>query len=124
MGLRLQVCMLLEVLRGAAAATLPTTFDALLALFSSLLGPLLTVHAAFKHIAPVVALLLKLADDIVEAMTSYMESQQQKQQLLNWVLQLLVQYRDSNLWQVRGAGCMYCATGCAGVYAHTGQGCW
>lgn len=93
--------MMLEVLRGAATATVPNTFEALLALFSSLLGPLLTLHTAFKHVAHVVALLLKLADDIVEAMTAYIESQQQKEQLLNWVLQLLAQYRDSNLWQVR-----------------------
>lgn len=92
--------MMLEVLRGAAAATLPNTFEALLGLYSGLLGPLLTLHHAFKHTAPVVALLLKLADDIVEAMTGYMESPQQKEQLLNWVLQLLAQYRDSNLWQV------------------------
>jgi hypothetical protein len=92
--------MMLEVLRGAAAATMPNTFEALLGLFSGLLGPLLALHHAFKHTAPVVALLLKLADDIVEAMTGYMESPQQKEQLLNWVLQLLAQYRDSNLWQV------------------------
>lgn len=92
--------MMLEVLRGAATAALPTTFEALSALFSGLLSPLLTLHSAFKHIAHVVALLLKLADDIVEALTGYMESQQQKEQLLNWVLQLLAQYRDSNLWQV------------------------
>jgi hypothetical protein len=92
--------MMLEVLRGAATAALPSTFEALSALFSGLLNPLLTLHTAFKHIAHVVALLLKLADDIVEALTGYMESQQQKEQLLNWVLQLLAQYRDSNLWQV------------------------
>lgn len=97
---QLQVCMMLEVLRGAATAALPSTFEALSALFSGLLSPLLTLHTAFKHIAQVVALLLKLADDIVEALTGYMESQQQKEQLLNWVLQLLAQYRDSNLWQV------------------------
>jgi hypothetical protein len=34
-------------------------------------------------------------------MTAYMEAPQQKAQLLNWVLQLLAQYRASNLWQVR-----------------------
>jgi hypothetical protein len=93
--------MMLEVLRGAATATLPNTFVALSGLVSSLLGPLLTLHSAFKHVAHVVALLLKLADDIVEAMTAYMEAPQQKAQLLNWVLQLLAQYRASNLWQVR-----------------------
>jgi hypothetical protein len=95
--------MMLEVLRGAATATQAQTFDALSGLFSGLLSPLLALHRAFKHNAPVVALLLKLADDIVEAMTTYMESAQQKQQLLEWVLQLLAQYRDSNLWQVRSA---------------------
>eukprot|EP00878_Enallax_costatus_P024514 GHUV01026164.1.p1 GENE.GHUV01026164.1~~GHUV01026164.1.p1 ORF type:complete len:1105 (+),score=386.39 GHUV01026164.1:1431-4745(+) len=97
---QLQVCCGLEVLRGAAAGTLPSTFPALLNMFNSLLNPLLTLHAAFKHVAPVVALLLKLADDIVENLSVYMEGVQQKEQLLNWTLQLLVQYRDSNLWQV------------------------
>lgn len=92
--------MMLEVLRGAATAALPNTFEALSALFSGLLSPLLALHIAFKHVAHVVALLLKLADDIVEALTGYLESHQQKEQLLNWVLQLLAQYRDSNLWQV------------------------
>lgn len=91
---------MLEVLRGAASATLANTFEALLAMFTSLLQPLLTLHSAFRQHAPVVALLLKLADDVVENMTSYMESAQQKEQLLNWMLQLLAQYRDSNLWQV------------------------
>lgn len=94
--------MMVEVLRGAATATLPNTFEALLGLFNSLLSPLLALHHAFRQTASVVALLLKLADDIVEAMTAYIESPQQKEQLLNWVLQLLAQYRDSNLWQVSG----------------------
>lgn len=95
---------MLEVLRGAAAGTLPQTFPAMLNMFSSLLTPLLTLHAAFKHVAPVVALLLKLADDIVENLEVYIESVQQREQLLNWTLQLLMQYRDSNLWQVGGNG--------------------
>lgn len=91
---------MLEVLRGAAAGTLPATFPAMLNMFTGLLTPLLTLHTAFKHVAPVVALLLKLADDTVENMSVYMEGVQQKEQLLNWTLQLLMQYRDSNLWQV------------------------
>lgn len=98
--LPLQVSCMLEVLRGAATATQPNSFNALLSMFSSLLGPLLTLHSAFKHQPPVVALLLKLADDVVENMTTYIEDVQQKEQLLNWMLQLLAQYRDSNLWQV------------------------
>lgn len=97
---QLQVCCMLEVLRGAAAGALPATCPALLGLFSGLLGPLLALHAAFKHVAPVVALLLKLADDIVENVGVYIEAPQQREQLLNWTLQLLMQYRDSNLWQV------------------------
>eukprot|EP00775_Hariotina_reticulata_P007177 gene7177-7391_t len=97
---QLQVCCLLEVLRGAAAAALPTTQPALSSMFLSLLVPLLTLHNAFKHVSPVVALLLKLADDIVDHLAVVMESQQHKEQVLNWTLQLLMQYRDSNLWQV------------------------
>jgi hypothetical protein len=92
---------MVEVLRGAAAGALPSTCPALLSLFSGLLGPMLTLHTAFKHVAPVVALLLKLADDIVENLSVYIEAPQQREQLLNWTLQLLMQYRDSNLWQVR-----------------------
>lgn len=92
---------MVEVLRGAAAGTLPCTFPALSHMFNSLLAPVLTLHAAFKHVAPVVALILKLADDIVESMSLYMEGVQPKEQLLQWTLQLLMQYRDSNLWQVR-----------------------
>jgi hypothetical protein len=95
---------MLEVLRGAAAGALPispATCPALLHLFSGLLGPLLTLHTAFKHVAPVVALLLKLADDIMENLGVYIEAPQEREQLLNWTLQLLMQYRDSNLWQVR-----------------------
>lgn len=91
---------MLEVLRGAAAATLAATYPALASMFLSLLGPLLTLHCAFKHVSPVVALLLKLADDIVESLSVYMEAPQQKEQVLGWTLQLLMQYRDSNLWQV------------------------
>lgn len=107
----LQVCCGLEVLRGAAAATLPSTYPALLNIFNSLLNPLLALHAAFKYVAPVVALLLKLADDIVENLPVYMEEVQPKEHLLNWTLQLLVQYRDSNLWQVGGRN-MHCVTSC------------
>jgi hypothetical protein len=95
---------MVEVLRGAAAGTLPSTCPALLNLFSGLLGPMLTLHGAFKHVAPVVALLLKLADDIVGNLGVYVEAPQQREQLLNWTLQLLMQYRDSNLWQVRCRG--------------------
>lgn len=94
------MCCLLEVLRGAAAATLSATQPALSSMFLSLLGPLLTLHSAFKHVSPVVALLLKLADNIVDHLAVLMESQQQREQVLNWALQLLMQYRDSNLWQV------------------------
>jgi hypothetical protein len=105
--MHLQVCCMVEVLRGAAAGTLPSTCPALLNLFSGLLGPMLTLHSAFKHVAPVVALLLKLADDIVENLGVYIEAPQQREQLLNWTLQLLMQYRDSNLWQV------WCRQGCS-----------
>jgi hypothetical protein len=99
-SVQLQVACLLEVLRGAALATQPASFDALCSMFSGLLHPLLALHLAFKAVTPVVALLLKLADDVVENMSLYMESGAQKEQLLNWTLQLLSQYRDSNLWQV------------------------
>ena len=45
------------------------------------------------------ALLLKLADDLVESQASCLP-QQQAEQLLAWALKLLTQYSESNLWQV------------------------
>jgi hypothetical protein len=44
-----QVCCLLETLRGAARATLPSTQPALWALQSGLLQPLLAIHWAFRQ---------------------------------------------------------------------------
>jgi hypothetical protein len=47
----------------------------------------------------VVALLLKFAADMVAHQLDVVEYGQ-LQQVLQWVLQLLQQYRDSQLWQV------------------------
>ncbi|KAF8068447.1 xpo4 [Scenedesmus sp. PABB004] len=97
---QLQVCCMLEVLRGAAAGMTLGAFPALHALFGRLLEPLLALHTAFRACAPVVALLLKLADDVVENLGIFLEAPAAREALLRWTLQLLVQYRDSNLWQV------------------------
>ncbi len=94
------MCCLLETLRGAAHATLPSTQPALWQLFSGLLQPLLQLHWAFRHQPQVVALLLKLADDIVESQAHCLPAPL-AEQLLGWALKLLTQYSESNLWQVR-----------------------
>ncbi|KAI8465199.1 MAG: hypothetical protein J3K34DRAFT_461526 [Monoraphidium minutum] len=96
---QLQVCCLLETLRGAARATLPATQPALWGLFSGLLAPLLQLHWAFRHQPQVVALLLKLADDLVESQAHCLPAAQ-AEALLSWALKLLTQYSESNLWQV------------------------
>ncbi|GBF98214.1 hypothetical protein Rsub_10714, partial [Raphidocelis subcapitata] len=46
---QLQVCCLVETLRGALRATLPSTQPVLWQLLSGLLQPLLTLHWAFRH---------------------------------------------------------------------------
>lgn len=102
-GLVPQVCCMLEVLRGAARASISMCQPTLLRLFLGLLQPLLVLHSAFKAQHPVVALLLRLADDIVAYQLDVV-TPEQLQQVLGWVLLLLQQYRDSNLWQVRGRG--------------------
>jgi len=91
----------LETLRGAARATVPSTQPALWQLLSGLLQPLLQLHWAFRHQAQVVALLLKLADDVVESQAHCLLPAQ-AEQLLAWALKLLTQYSESNLWQVGG----------------------
>lgn len=97
-----QVCGLLETLRGAALATLPSTQSALFSLYSELLPALLQLHSAFKHHAQVVTLLLKLIDAVIEGHVSYLDPAQLSA-LLGWTLQLLTQYSKSNLWQVGDA---------------------
>ncbi len=69
----LQLCGLLESLRGATRASLSRTQGALFALVARLLQALLVVAHAFRaHTAPV-ALVLKLATDVVEHHVSHLK---------------------------------------------------
>ena len=107
----LRACCLLETLRGAALGTLPSTQRAVYAQLSTLLPSLLALHDAFKRRPDVVALLLKLADALVETQADALGATQAgggaapggagagARPLLEWALALLRQYQASQLWQ-------------------------
>ncbi|KAF5830248.1 hypothetical protein DUNSADRAFT_14821 [Dunaliella salina] len=96
------LCSCLETLRGATCATLARTQAPLWAMTASLLGPLLALQRAFKHHTLVVALILKLAGNIVENHVSYLKPHEGGV-LLQWVLVLLQQYAEDNQWVKEGA---------------------
>lgn len=95
------LCSCLETLRGATCATLARTQAPLWTMTASLLGHLLTLQRAFKHHTLVVALLLKLAGNIVENHVSYLKPDEGGV-LLQWVLVLLQQYAEDNQWVKEG----------------------
>jgi hypothetical protein len=67
---------LLETFRGATRATLSRTQPPLFALVSRLLQPLLTLQHAFRAHTGTVALVLKLAAEVVEYHVSYLRVSQ------------------------------------------------
>ncbi|GIM17237.1 hypothetical protein Vretimale_19750, partial [Volvox reticuliferus] len=108
------LCGMLEVLRGGAcrgaAAAGPPARAAGWGLISELLAPLLVLQRAFGDDPRVGALLLKLAAGIVEHHVGYLPTDQ-AHLLMNWVLELLRQYRLGRAARVSVAAAAAAARG-------------
>lgn len=95
----LQLLCMLESLRGAAGSGLSKSQQWLCGMFLHLLPALLKVQEACAQQPGVVALVLKLAGDIVNNFVILMKVDQ-VQDLLQWVLQVLGQYSSSQLYRI------------------------
>ncbi|CAD7696668.1 unnamed protein product [Ostreobium quekettii] len=94
-----EVCRQLEALRGAARGTAEAANHAVWAMFSALFQPLLQVMEAFRAYTNVTYLILKLAGEVMDSQSPYLDSAN-TQALFQWMLALIKLYSKHNLGAV------------------------
>ncbi|GAX80807.1 hypothetical protein CEUSTIGMA_g8243.t1 [Chlamydomonas eustigma] len=92
-------CLVIEAMRGATIGTLSATQPAVWNLSAPLLGPMIHLYRRLKGHSIFVALLLKLAAEMVDNHVSFLKPAE-LDLLIRWVLELLQQYSQENRWSL------------------------